>query len=232
MQCAVEKGYARFTGPRREAEEWFRRAKGWIRVMYKDAVLSMVVYTIITAAFYLLGAAVLHGQKIEKKDQTIETLARMYTEAVGGRAKPVFLAGAVVVLFSTTFAALAAWTRQFADTFGRLGIIDFFNPRQRRRLIAVFAWIIPIIWCILYLGLKAPVAMVVLGGIGTFIMLLLVIYAAIYFRYKRLPAQLKSSKAYDLWLWLSISAIVAVGIYGLYQTLAVHICSLYQKLFG
>ena len=40
-------------------DEWRLRAKGWIKVMNLDAVLSMVVYTLVTAAFYLLGAAVL-----------------------------------------------------------------------------------------------------------------------------------------------------------------------------
>lgn len=214
----IEKGYARFTGPRREGEEWTRRAKGWISVMYKDAIVSMIIYIIVTVAFYLLGAAVLHGlEEIPKKDRTIETLSRMYTESLGGWAMGIFLAGAVVVLFSTLFAALAAWSRQFADAFGRLGIIDFFNPRQRRRFIGLFAWIIPIIWCVLFLKMKAPVAMVIIGGIGTSVMLLLVVYAAVYFRYRRLPAQLKPSKAYDIWLWLSVSAIVVLGIYGLYQ---------------
>ena len=35
-------------------------AKGWMRVMKYDAWLSMVVYTVSTVAFYLLGAAILH----------------------------------------------------------------------------------------------------------------------------------------------------------------------------
>lgn len=58
----LEKGYAAYTGPREENAEWVRRAKGWIRVMYIDALLAMIVYTLVTAAFYLLGAAVLHAQ--------------------------------------------------------------------------------------------------------------------------------------------------------------------------
>ena len=124
----IEKGYARFTGPPQEGEAWLRRAKGWMRVMYKDALISMGVYTIVTAAFYLLGASVLHRLgEVPAKEKTIETLSTMYTESLGGWAKGIFLAGAVVVLFSTLFAALAAWSRQFADTAGRLGIIDFFN---------------------------------------------------------------------------------------------------------
>jgi manganese transport protein len=216
----IEKGYARFTGPRQETEEWVRRAKGWMSVMYKDALLSMAVYTIVTAAFYVLGAAVLHGRgEVPEGIDMVKTLSRMYTETLGGWANGIFLAGAVVVLFSTLFAALAAWSRQFADAFGRLGLIDFFNPGHRRRFIAVFAWISPLIWCALFLTMQKPVLMVILGGIATFVMLLPVCFAALHFRYRRLPAELRSSRAYDLWLWVSILAIMAVGIYGLYQVI-------------
>ena len=41
----VEKGYARWVGPNDGSEEWVRRANGWIRVMYKDAAVSWVIYT-------------------------------------------------------------------------------------------------------------------------------------------------------------------------------------------
>ena len=57
----IEKGYAAYTGPRNDSPEWRKRARGWIRVMYLDAMIAMIIYTIVTAAFYLLGAAVLHG---------------------------------------------------------------------------------------------------------------------------------------------------------------------------
>jgi hypothetical protein len=216
----IEKGYARFTGPRQDSEEWVRRAKGWISVMRKDAILSMVVYTVVTAAFYVLGAAVLHGRgEIPRGYATVETLSKMYTESLGGWAKAVFLVGAFVVLYSTLFAALAAWARQFADAFGRLRVIDFFDARQRRLFIAVFAWVSPVIWTILFLKMKEPVLMIVVGGIGTSLMLLLVVYVALHLRYRRLPVELRPSRAYDLWLWLSVVAIIAVGIYSVCKVL-------------
>src|SRR5262245_2121438 len=56
----VEKGYARYVGPRQDTPEWRARAQGWMRVMHVDIVCSMLVYTLATAAFYLLGAGVLH----------------------------------------------------------------------------------------------------------------------------------------------------------------------------
>ena len=56
----VEKGYARFVGPRDGPAEWIARARGWIRVMHLDIACSLVIYTMATVAFYLLGAGVLH----------------------------------------------------------------------------------------------------------------------------------------------------------------------------
>ncbi|RYE17296.1 MAG: divalent metal cation transporter, partial [Sphingobacteriales bacterium] len=59
----IEKGYAAYTGPFEDTEEWKRRAAGWISVMRLDALLAMVIYTIVTAAFYILGAAILSSNK-------------------------------------------------------------------------------------------------------------------------------------------------------------------------
>ena len=55
----VEKGYARFCGKRQSTRDWEQRARGWIRVMHLDIICSMVIYTVATLAFYLLGAGVL-----------------------------------------------------------------------------------------------------------------------------------------------------------------------------
>lgn len=41
----IEKGYAAYTGPRTQDPAWKRRAQGWIRVMYLDAVVAMIIYT-------------------------------------------------------------------------------------------------------------------------------------------------------------------------------------------
>ena len=57
----MEKGFARFTGKRDSSLEWQDRARGWIRVMHFDIFSSMVIYTVATIAFYLLGAGILHG---------------------------------------------------------------------------------------------------------------------------------------------------------------------------
>ncbi|MFH5883648.1 Nramp family divalent metal transporter [Halalkalibaculum sp. DA3122] len=216
----LEKGYAAYTGPVEKSEEWTRRARGWIRVMYWDAFLSMVVYTLVTAAFYILGAAVLHAQNVVPEGyQMIETLSGMYTETMGVGAQNVFLICAVVVLFSTLFSALASWTRIFSDCFGTLGVFDFYDIEQRRKAIAIFAWVFPILWALLFLFMQLPVLMVIIGGFFTSILLLIVVFAAINFRYVRLDDQLKPGRFYDIAFWISVVAILLAGVYSIIQVI-------------
>ncbi|MCF6314349.1 MAG: Nramp family divalent metal transporter [Verrucomicrobiales bacterium] len=212
----LEKGYASKTGPRDGSEAWVRRAKAWIRIMYMDALLAMVAYTIVTVAFYLLGAAILHGQGlVPESSEIIETLSRMYTDTLGMGAKNVFLVGAFVVLFSTLLSALAGWTRLFADAYTQVSKATFTDVKTRSRLIALLSWAIPFLWLILFLWFNSPAFMVIIGGVATSVILLLVVFAAFHFRFRRLEEDLRPSRFYDMTLFLSAAAIVAVGIYGI-----------------
>ncbi|MEZ4776459.1 MAG: Nramp family divalent metal transporter [Bacteroidia bacterium] len=216
----LEKGYARYAGPREENAEWEYRAKGWIKVMYLDAILAMVVYTSVTAAFYLLGAAVLHARgEIPKGYEMVETLSKMYTESLGPWARSVFLMGAVAVLFSTLFSALASWIRIYGDAFSQIGWIDYKNPVSRSRILAVQAWVIPFVWGVLFLIVGEPVFMVLTGGVITSIILFMVVYVAVYFRYRRLPAALFPGRIYDVAFWLSVISIGWVGLFGLVKVI-------------
>lgn len=209
----IEKGYAAYTGPRNDSPEWERRAKGWIRIMYWDATLAMIAYTAMTVMFYLLGAAVLNRQgAVPESGDLISTLGNMYTASLGPWARSLFVIGAIVVLYSTLFAALAAWTRMFTDAFGRVGLYQFENPASRRMAIAFFAWAIPAIWGTLFLFMGKPAMMVILGGTATVVILLIVVFAALWFRYRRLDQRLLPTTAYDMWLWLSAIAIVIVAV--------------------
>jgi len=216
----IEKGYAAYTGPKKDTPEWVSRAKGWIKVMYTDALLAMVIYTTATVAFYLLGAAVLHGRgEIPKGFEMVETLSMMYTETLGPWAKTVFLVGAFVVLYSTLFAGLASWTRILGDAFGQIGLYNFYDRKTRSKAIAILAFLIPIAWAILFLFMKAPVFMVLIGGIGTSIMLIIVIYAAVHYRYWRLTKNLTPGRLFDVCFWLSAVVIAFVGVYGIVKLL-------------
>jgi Mn2+/Fe2+ NRAMP family transporter len=211
----IEKGYAAKTGRRSPNDPaWTRRARQWIHTMYFDALVSMAVYTLVTAAFYLLGAAVLHAQgTTPNNNQLVGVLATMYTESLGPWAWGVFMAGAFFVLFSTLFSALAAWTRTFADAAGLLGVIDFANLRSRRRAIVVFAWFFPLAWAAVYLCVENPSWMVLIGGVGTAAMLIIVMVGAVDFRYRRAALELTPGRLFDAALWLSIAAITVFLAY-------------------
>jgi Mn2+/Fe2+ NRAMP family transporter len=214
----LEKGYASYAGKNDGSDAWKKRAAGWIKVMKLDAIFAMLIYTTVTAAFYLLGAAVLHAQgNVPEGYAMVETLSAMYTESLGPLAKTAFLIGAFITLFSTLFAALAAWTRQASDIFGQLGWIDFSNFKSRKKTVAVFAWVLPMLWALLFVFIKLPVMMVISGGIVGSFLLFLVVYAVLQFRYKRLNPIFKPGVYYDLVLWLSILSILAVGILGVFK---------------
>lgn len=216
----LEKGYASKTGPSDNTPEWVARARGWIKVMYMDAVVSMVVYTVMTAAFYLLGAAVLHaGGNVPAGYEMVETLSTMYTESLGPEARIFFMIGSFMVLFSTLFAALAAWTRQFSDIFGQLGWIDFFDPSSRVKSIAYLSWVFPFLWALIFVFVKLPVLMVLAGGIITSVILLLVIWVVLYLRYRKSVERFIPGKFYDILMWISVLTTIFIAIYGLYTFL-------------
>jgi len=208
----IEKGYAARTGPREDTPEWNHRAKGWIKVMYWDAFLSMLVYTFMTVAFYLLGASILHAQGLKPQGfDTVKTLSRMYTDSLGGWAEIAFLIGSFFVLFSTLFSALAAWSRLFSDAFSSVGLIDYHNPVSRGRMIAILSFFFPALWAILFFFFKDPVFMVLAGGAITAAILLLVVVGAVHFRYRRLPASLRPTILYDIGFWISAVSIVLLA---------------------
>lgn len=214
----IEKGYAAYCGPKRVDEsdtDRKRRAEGWVKVMYTDALVAMVIYTTVTAAFYLLGAAILFKRgEVPEGNTLIEKIALIYTESLGPGVKSAYLVGAFFVLYSSVFASLAAWTRMFSDIFGQLGWIDFSNLKQRKKTVAILSFVFPTLWIIMYYSINLPVLMILSGGVVGSVLLLLVGYAAIHFRYFR-NSESKPSTLFDFFFWLSLIAIVFVAIYGL-----------------
>ena len=119
----VEKGYARFVGPREPDAAWVARARGWIRVMHLDILCSLVIYTMATVAFYLLGAGVLHRMGVVPAARdTVAVLSQIYTQTLGEWALWVFYVGVVVTLYGTIFASTAAHSRMMADLVRVLGV--------------------------------------------------------------------------------------------------------------
>jgi manganese transport protein len=217
----LEKGYAAYTGPRSDSPEWRRRANGWIQVMFLDATVAMIIYTIVTIAFYLLGAAILHERgEVPYGNGVIETLALIYTQTLGPGIKTAYLIGGFFVLYSSLFATLGAWTRIFPDIFGELGWLSFNDMQKRRRVIVVLAWLFPALWTTVYLYIELPVLMVLFGGLVGSFMLFIVMIGAVHFKYGR-PQLLPSGNGYTVAFWISIASVFVVGIYGIAEALKV-----------
>ncbi len=204
----IEKGYAAWAGQRDGSPEWAARARGWIRVMTWDAVVSMVVYTVATVSFYFLGAAVLQPQgAVVDGGNVVRQLSQIFTDVIGGQTMALFMAGAFMVLFSTAFSNLAGHSRLWVDLLGTCGICDSSNASTRKRLLTILAWVMPVFWCLSYIAVQKPIALVIVLGITNSIFLLVIAYQALVFRYRSTDEALKPSKGFDLFLWFSVLAI-------------------------
>ena len=118
-----------------------------------------------------------------------------------------------MVLFSTAFSALGAWTRQFTDAFARIGLLDFDNYKSRRKCITLLSVVIPMLWGSVYVFFESPVWMVLIGGFVTSIILLVVLYAAIIFKKQRASSPIKNGMFYEVAFWSSSAMILFVGIW-------------------
>jgi Mn2+/Fe2+ NRAMP family transporter len=212
----LEKGYARYAGPRADDEAWAERARGWMRVLHLDAWVSMVVFTVATVAFYCMGAAVLHEQgPPPAKHEMMKALSNMYVPAFGSWTMVGFLIGAWAVLFKTLYVASASHSRLSADFLSLIGLVRYREAKNRQRWIRGFCVFYPTLALALYLWFRDPRALVVFGGFAQAATLPIITGAAIYMRYFRTDRRLISSRLMDVCLWLAFLAMTAATVYAI-----------------
>ncbi len=210
----VEKGYARRSGVNDGSREWEMRAKGWTRVMWADILASLVIYTLATLAFYLLGAGILHAEGvIPKGAETITTLSKMYTKTLGGWSAPLFYLGAVVTLYGTIFAATAANSRVFADMFRLMGSFPADDYPARTKMRDRFIVLLTVVPIVLFLSFGNPVQMVVVGGTAQALMLPIIGIGALYLHHKRLPKSVAPGTGATILLWVCTLVMSAAMLY-------------------
>ena len=215
----LEKGYGRAVGPRDESPAWAARARGWLRVMQVDAWASMVVYTVVTVAFYLLGAATLGRIGLRPGGgEMVRSLGAMYAPVFGQWAEEVFLVGAFAVLYSTLFAAADGNARIVTDGLALAGWIPQGDDARRAwtRRIAT-AW--PLVALALALLIREPVGMVLASGAMQAVMLTALGIAVLWFRHRAMEPRLTPSRAWDLLLWASAAGLIMVGLWTVWQKL-------------
>ncbi len=213
----LEKGYARYVGPREDTPEWSARARAWIRVMRIDAWIAMVIYTVATVAFYLLGAATLHGGEKVTNDTLVDRLSGMYTTAFGQVGLWVFLVGAFMVLFSTLFISTASNSRLIAGGASVFRILK--SPTEARRLLIVRAASvgIPCLLVGVYWTVGKPLTLVFIGALGQAMILPFLGLAALYFRHHQTHRSLLPGRTWTAFLWGSYFLMLAVGIYNVWE---------------
>jgi Mn2+/Fe2+ NRAMP family transporter len=215
----LEKGYGKYVGKRDDSDAWAKRAKGWMKVMHWDSWGAMVVYTFCTIAFYLLGAAVLgRSNLIPEGSEMIQTLSAMYQPVFGDIAQSIFLFGAFAVLFSTFYIAIAAQGRLAVDVTKVSGVLDL-DESARQRGLKWMGVVLPILSVLCYVFFPKPVVLVLISGTMQAIMLPMIGFAVLYFRYKRYDKRLQPSKTWDFFLWLSFAGFLLVGAYQTYDKL-------------
>ncbi len=146
----------------------------------------------------------------------VQTLSAMYQPVFGDFAQNLFLFGAFAVLFSTFYVAIAAQGRLAVDVVKVSGFANLAES-QRQRGLKWMGVILPILSVLCYVFFPKPVLLVLISGTMQAIMLPMIGFAVLYFRYKKSDKRLQPGKLWDIFLWISFAGFLVVGIY---QTLS------------
>ncbi|MEZ5351502.1 MAG: Nramp family divalent metal transporter [Bryobacteraceae bacterium] len=210
----VEKGYARFAGKRDGTPVWRNRTLGWIQVMHVDILASMVIYTVATIAFYLLGAGILHARGLRPAaNDMIPILSNMYTQTLGSWSLWLFYIGAIATLYGTIFAATAAESRVASDLCRLLGKFETTDYETRLKYRRLFVWVLTCASAGLYLIVQSPVNMVKAGGVAQAIMLPVIAIGALYLRHKETPREVLPKPWITVALWVASSLTICLMAY-------------------
>ena len=213
----VEKGYARNTGESQPGDAWPRRARGWIRVMYTDVLLTMVIYTVSTVCFYFLGAAVLFAEGLNPDGkETLSTLGRVYTGSIGNWAATLFVVGAFFVLLSTVLAGAAGSGRLLADALGVMGLIPRDDFPRRKKLIRVFIVVSLVLYSVAYWLFENPPKMLAITSslIGA-MMYPVVGFGVLWLRHRELDPRIAPGRWTTTWLWICAVTVAVISPLGI-----------------
>jgi cytochrome bd-type quinol oxidase subunit 2 len=93
------------------------------------------------------------------------------------------------------------------------------NPKAHDKSISILSVILPLISLTIFCLGANPVKLVLLGGTMQAIMLPMLGFAAIYFRYRKTDAELRPTKLWDVMLIISSMGLLLAGGWGVYDKL-------------
>ncbi|GIT28434.1 MAG: hypothetical protein Ct9H300mP1_04800 [Planctomycetaceae bacterium] len=134
----LEKGYAQNLGSA-DDEGWVDRAKGWIKVLQVDAGVATLLATVITAAYFLVGCAILHKRgegphRNEGRRTTLADLHRDLRRVVVQRLHVRWLLYPVLDHRRCRGGLGTMWT----DLLSSMGTFQYDNDTARRRYNRIF----------------------------------------------------------------------------------------------
>ncbi len=214
----IDKGYADHIGEI-ETDKGKKRARSWLGVMHTDVWITLILLTLVTIPFYVLGASVLHASGMEPDNSNmIEVISRIYTDVLGPWAKDLFLVGAFLVLYSTLLTWVGGDSRQITDNIIELGFLpDEDSIRQKSTRVIGYVW--PVLFFALLMYFESPLTMIILGAAAYAFSGPLVIGSVFYLRKKLLPEELRSGATATVLLGLAMVVMLLVGagtIYALF----------------
>ncbi len=207
----VEKGYARNAGECVAGDDWPRRARGWVKVMYTDVFLTMFVYTSSTLCFYFLGAAILNQKQVDPDaKQTLSTLQEMYTSvihqftdgALASWAATGFIVGAFFVLFSTVLAGAAGGARLLTDALCVMRLIDPADYPARQKSIRVLLCVSLGTGTLMYSLFTNPPLMLMIASLVSVVLYPALALGTIWLRHRGVDSRILPSRPTTVFLWI------------------------------
>jgi Mn2+/Fe2+ NRAMP family transporter len=206
-----EKGYGRYIGPKTETNrgEWARRQKGWMTVLKADALICTLIATVITIAYYLVAASILHYGlgTVPTGINVVKGLASMFTESYGRWSYGIFMFGAFCTLYSTLYVGAAASGRLWTDLFDSLKIIKLGSPGTRLKWHRFFQMFWPGLWLVFFLGIPKPMTTLIWGVRFNGLWLPFISLAVAYLS-KDLFSDVRLSRGTSIALWATIGCIL------------------------
>ena len=197
----VEKGYPSYIGSDPTEPGWVDRAKGWIKVLQADVWATLIILTLATVPFYILGAGVLHATGAQPEGlETIAVLAGMFTGTLGDWSLILFALGAFCILFSTTLSGVGAGGRVFPDYIIEFG---FISRTKIRRVLWTrgYVIVIPIIAFFLDLGFQNPIILVMISASFAAITLPIQSGATLWLQRNRMDQRIQPNVVMKTALW-------------------------------
>lgn len=162
-----EKGYSNFVGkkPEKNLDDYYRRAAGWIEVMRADTLIATILAVVLTIAYYIMGASILHKLEVLPAGlDVVKDISNIFTATYGRWAYWLFMFGGFCTLFSTLVVFGASWGRMWADLCANMGFTDWEDEKSRFRWVRGWQNLF-LVSCLAFAwGIPKPVTMIIFGA--------------------------------------------------------------------